>query len=262
MIRRIVPGCLPPRRRLRRHPSRRAGRRPPRRSLPGSAGSPSTGAKSRSSPPRCCRDLRPEKEGDAARRDYLQTLIDEKLLVLDARRRGIDTTRAFQAGYQYAVRRHVVDQYERRHLHPLVSISGQEVRARLARDGLDHQRLLSWIVVETEGEAARIRRRLEEGADFAGLARLHSIDERSCRDGRGNRICRRIRGRPGGYSPRAFPRAGIGRSLRAAAIARRLSPGPLYRGAGRESHPGTAAGRGPISGRRNWRSRGGRWSRS
>ena len=127
--------------------------------------------------------LRPEKEGDAARRDYLQTLIDEKLLVLDARRRGIDTTRAFQAGYQYAVRRHVVDQYERRHLHPLVSISGQEVRARLARDGLDHQRLLSWIVVETEEEAARIRRRLEEGADFAGLARLHSIDERHAETG-------------------------------------------------------------------------------
>ena len=127
--------------------------------------------------------LRPEKDGDAARRDYLQTLIDEKLLVLEARRRGIDTTRAFQAGYQYAVRRHVVDQYERRHLHPLVSISGQEVRRRLARDGLDRQRLLSWIVVETEEEAARIRRRLEEGADFAGLARLHSIDERSVETG-------------------------------------------------------------------------------
>ncbi len=122
--------------------------------------------------------LRPEKGGDAARRDYLQTLIDEKLLVLEARRRGIDTTSAFQAGYQYAVRRHVVDQYERRHLHPLVSITGQEVRARLARDGLDRERLLSWIVVETEEQAARLRRRLEEGADFAELARLHSIDER------------------------------------------------------------------------------------
>ncbi len=122
--------------------------------------------------------LRTEKGGDAARRDYLQTLIDEKLLVLEARRRGIDTTSAFQAGYQYAVRRHVVDQYERRHLHPLVSITGQEVRARLARDGLDRERLLSWIVVETEEQAARLRRRLEEGADFAELARLHSIDER------------------------------------------------------------------------------------
>ena len=122
--------------------------------------------------------LRTGKGGDAARRDYLQTLIDEKLLVLEARRRGIDTTSAFRARYQFAVRRHVVDQYERRHLHPLVSITGQEVRARLARDGLDHQRLLSWIVVDTEEQAARIRRLLEEGADFAELARLHSIDER------------------------------------------------------------------------------------
>ena len=122
--------------------------------------------------------LRAGKGGDAARRDYLQTLIDEKLLVLEARRRGIDTTSAFQARFGFAVRRHVVDQYERRHLHPLVSISEGEVQARLARDGLDHQRLLSWIVVDTEEQAARIRRLLEEGGDFAELARLHSIDER------------------------------------------------------------------------------------
>ncbi len=122
--------------------------------------------------------LRPEKGGDAARRDYLQTLIDEKLLVLEARSRGIDTSSAFQADYQYALRRHIVDLYERRHLHPHVSIAEQEVRDRLARDGLDHERLLSWIVVETEEQATRILRRLEEGADFAELARLHSIDKR------------------------------------------------------------------------------------
>ena len=177
MIRRIVPGCLPLVVACAETPPGEQAEAPPavvarvggesidRREVEEFAASLLPG-------------LRPEKDGDAARRDYLQTLIDEKLLVLEARRRGIDTTSAFQAGYQFAVRRHVVDQYERRHLHPLVSITEQEVRARLARDGLDRRRLLSWIVLETEEQAARIRRRLEEGADFAGLARLHSIDKR------------------------------------------------------------------------------------
>ncbi len=127
--------------------------------------------------------LRSKKVGDAARRDYLQTLIDEKLLVLETRSRGIDTTSTVQADYEYAFRRHIVDHYERRHLSPLVSITEQEVQARLVRDGLDRQRLLSWIVVEAEEQVTGIRQRLEEGADFAELARLHSIDERNAEKG-------------------------------------------------------------------------------
>ena len=125
--------------------------------------------------------LRSEQEDAAARRDYLQTLIDEKLLVLEARARGLDTTT--QADFEYAFRKHIVGQYERRHLHPLVSTTQQEVRERLVRDGLDKERLLSWLVVNTEEEAIRIRQRLQEGEDFAELARLHSIDERNAAAG-------------------------------------------------------------------------------
>ena len=125
--------------------------------------------------------LRSEREGDDARRDYLQTLIDEKLLVLEARARGLDT--ATQAEFEYAFRSNVVGYYERRHLHPLVRITEQEVRERLASDGLDRERLLSWLIVASEEEAIRIRERLEQGADFAELARLHSIDERTAGTG-------------------------------------------------------------------------------
>jgi tetratricopeptide (TPR) repeat protein len=125
--------------------------------------------------------LRSEQEGDDARRDYLQTLIDEKLLVLEARARDLDS--ATRADFEYAFRKHVVDEYEKRHLHPLVEITEEEVRERLARDGHDRERLLNWLVVETEEEAIRIRERLEQGADFAELARLHSIDERNAAAG-------------------------------------------------------------------------------
>ena len=125
--------------------------------------------------------LRSEQEGDDARRNYLQTLIDEKLLVLEARARDLDT--ATLADFEYAFRKHVVGEYEKRQLHPLVTITQQEVRERLARDGLDRERLLNWLVVKTEEEAIRIRERLEQGADFAELARLHSIDERNAAAG-------------------------------------------------------------------------------
>ena len=125
--------------------------------------------------------LRSEQEGDDARRDYLQTLIDERLLVVEARARGLDTTT--RADFEYAFRKRIVGQYERRHLHPLVSTAQAEVRERLVRDGLDKERQLSLLVVNTEEEAIRLRQRLQDGEDFAALARMHSIDERTAAAG-------------------------------------------------------------------------------
>lgn len=60
--------------------------------------------------------LRTRKSGREARLDYLQTLIDEKLLVLEARARGLDTTRAFATDLEKAFREQVVEHYRSRHL--------------------------------------------------------------------------------------------------------------------------------------------------
>ena len=123
------------------------------------------------------RGLRSRKSGDAARLDYLQTLIDEKLLVLEARAQGLDTSRTFKAGLEKAFRKKVVDDYQQRHLFPRIIIAEEEVQDRFIKDGFDRERALSRLVVKTAEEAAQLREQLEQGADFAALARAHSLEE-------------------------------------------------------------------------------------
>jgi parvulin-like peptidyl-prolyl isomerase len=121
--------------------------------------------------------LRSKKQGHAARLDYLQTLIDEQLLVREARAQGLDTTRSFGATYEKAISNRLIDIYRKRHLDPRVVVSEDEVRDRFLKEGLDRERSLSRIVVKTEDEALDLRQRLVQGADFAALAKSHSLEK-------------------------------------------------------------------------------------
>ena len=121
--------------------------------------------------------LRSKQSGQQARLDYLQTLIDEKLLVRRARDQGLDTTRSFAAEAARAFRDKVVDYYQQQHLSPRVTVIDEEIRERFIKDGFNRERALSRLVVQTEEEAARLREQWEQGADFAVLAREHSLDQ-------------------------------------------------------------------------------------
>ena len=123
--------------------------------------------------------LRSKNSGDEARLDYVRTLIDEKLLVLEARSRGLDTTRTFRTNLERAFRARAVEYYRTRHLYPLIEISDEEVRDRFVQEGFSRERELWLLVVSTAAEATRLREQIEErGADFSELARTHSIDKR------------------------------------------------------------------------------------
>ena len=121
--------------------------------------------------------LRSKQSGQQARLDYLQTLIDEKLLVRRARDQGLDTTRSFAAEAARAFRNKVVDYYQQQHLSPRVTVTDEEIWERFIKDGFNRERALSRLVVQTEEEAARLREQWEQGADFAVLAREHSLDQ-------------------------------------------------------------------------------------
>ena len=128
--------------------------------------------------------LRSKKSGQEARVDYVRTLIDEKLLVLEARSRGLDTTRTFRTNLEQAFRAHVVEYYRARHLYPQIEISEKEIRDRFVQDGFSREREMRLLVVSTAAAATRLREQIEErGADFSELARSHSIDKRRAPEG-------------------------------------------------------------------------------
>ena len=127
--------------------------------------------------------LRSKQSGQKARLDYLQTLIDEKLLVRRARDQGLDTTRSFAAEAARAFRDKVVAYYQQQHLSPRVTVTDEEIWERFIKDGFNRERALSRLVVQTEEEAARLREQWEQGADFAVLAREHSLDQGRASEG-------------------------------------------------------------------------------
>ena len=121
--------------------------------------------------------LQSEKEGREARLEYLQTLIDEKLLVIEARALGLDTTRTLERSVQQRFSKQVLEHYRPRHLYPQIEITEAEVRERFIQDGLNRERAVRRMIVTTLEEANQLRRQVEEqGADFAELARAHTLE--------------------------------------------------------------------------------------
>ena len=121
--------------------------------------------------------LRSKQNGYKARLDYLQTLIDEKLLVRRARDQGLDTTQSFATEATRAFRDKVVDYYQQQHLSPRVIVTDDEIQERFIKDGFNRERALSRLVVQTEEEAVRLREQWKQGVDFAVLARENSLDQ-------------------------------------------------------------------------------------
>ena len=129
--------------------------------------------------------LRSEKSHREAQLEYLQTLIDEKLLVLEALTLGLDTTRAVRTNLQKRFRKHVLEYYRPRHLYSEIDITESEVRDRFIQDGLNRERAVRRLVVKTLEKASQLREQIEEeGVDFGDLARTHSLEKsRAARGG-------------------------------------------------------------------------------
>jgi peptidyl-prolyl cis-trans isomerase C len=128
--------------------------------------------------------LRSTKSGQEARLDYLQTLIDEKLLAREARAMGLDTTRALVADLETACRRQAVEAYREARLNQRISVSDEELKARFTEAGVARERSLSRLVVQTRAEAEQLRASLRGGASFAALAKAHTLEKsRAARGG-------------------------------------------------------------------------------
>ena len=118
-----------------------------------------------------------------ARRHYLQTMIDARLLLLEARSRGIDTTQAVRATVQNAIDNRVSALYRAREITDAIAIPEEEIRAYFDDEGYGLERKVSGILVESQSEADSVLTQLSAGRPFAEVAAAYSIDARSARQG-------------------------------------------------------------------------------
>ena len=125
----------------------------------------------------------PSQTTDQARRYYLQTMIDARLLLLEARSRGIDTTQAVRATVQDAIDNRVRALYRAREITDAIAIPEDEIRAYFDDEGYGLERKVSGILVESQTEADSVMTQLHAGRPFAEVAAAYSIDARSARQG-------------------------------------------------------------------------------
>ena len=113
--------------------------------------------------------LRTSKQGQEARRDYLQTLIDRELMLLEAEARRLPEDPKLQRRLRRKVEDRILSLYRRREI-PAVEVTSDEIETRLREMGLDRERLAEAVRVSSEEEALRLRARLASGQGFEELA--------------------------------------------------------------------------------------------
>ena len=119
------------------------------------------------------------KQGQEAREDYLQSLIDQEVLLLEARNRGLEQDSQLVEKLSSKQRKYIVSALRQREIMPLVEVTEEDIRRRFEELGLARERFLTAIVVASQQEAGELQKRLAAGESWADLARAHSLDGQS-----------------------------------------------------------------------------------
>ena len=121
------------------------------------------------------------KQGQEAREDYLQSLIDQELLLLEARNRGLEQDAQVVEKLSNKQRKYIVSVLRQREVVPLVQVTEEDIRRRFEELGLARERFLAAIAVASQQEARQLRQRLAAGESWADLAQAHSLDGQSAK---------------------------------------------------------------------------------
>ena len=105
----------------------------------------------------------------------LETLVDREVLLLEARRRGLDGDEQVQSGLESSRRRQLAEEMVRREVLNRAEVSEDEVRQAYEK-GWNERVDIEEIYVTGADKVAEVRELLESGVDFAEVGRSHSID--------------------------------------------------------------------------------------
>ena len=120
-------------------------------------------------------NYRDPEEGLEAWRFYLQTMIDMELMLAEARAAGLGRELAFERKWLDERRKKLVDEYSARTIIKEVDLAVDDMRASFAGSKWNKVLQLAHIRTESEADAQKAMRDLEQGRDFAAVARARSV---------------------------------------------------------------------------------------
>jgi peptidyl-prolyl cis-trans isomerase C len=114
------------------------------------------------------------------RKKFLEELITRELLLQEAKKRGLDRDRTLVERVERFKERSILDSLMKEEVDARVTVTQDEVKAFYATHSesftAPRESRVSHILVKTEADALDLKKRLNEGEDFAGLARKVSLD--------------------------------------------------------------------------------------
>ena len=128
-------------------------------------------------------NYREPEEGLKAWRFYLQTMIDMKLMLMEARERRLEQTAEFVRQWERERRKKLVDEYAVRTILADVDLAVEDLRQGFATSKWNRMLRLAHIRTASAAEAQKAMRDLEQGRDFAEVARARSIAPTAAHDG-------------------------------------------------------------------------------
>ena len=129
--------------------------------------------------------LRSSKEGVAADREHLQSMIDEELMFIEASERGVDTSAAVVHKLRELVRQRLVERYRAQVILPRASVDGEDIKRAFVEMDFNRERLLSRILVRNRADLQEVGRGLNSGEDFTALAARFAANDLFAKQGDG-----------------------------------------------------------------------------
>ena len=119
--------------------------------------------------------LRSKKEGMAAHRAHLQSLVDKELVLREARKQGLDQLPDMKHELSKMVNKRLVEELSREMVDAQLTITEEELRTIYEEDSLGWEIWPAHILSASEEDAREIIRLLDTGASFSELARERSL---------------------------------------------------------------------------------------
>ena len=109
--------------------------------------------------------------------DHLQSLVDQELLLQEARARGIEQSNEVRYQLNALVRKQLSQRYQAEVLAPQIEVTPEEIERTFVEMGFDRERLFARILVRQQQEVDRVLRALHEGEPFAELAQRFAAND-------------------------------------------------------------------------------------
>ena len=116
-------------------------------------------------------ELQSEKQGREADLDHLNSMVDQELLLMEARARGIDTSAAIAAQLQDLIRLQLAGRYRAQVIDTRIKIAAEDIQRAFVDMGFNRERLYSRILLYSREEVDEVMQQLGHGRTFEEMAR-------------------------------------------------------------------------------------------